>query len=79
MQQTFIMLIDICLLVMIVLDAIMLIRNRKRDMERLEADMDYEMEKLILETKKDLQIAEILSDMDDRITKIEKQLNKEEK
>lgn len=33
--------------------------------------MDYEMEKLILETKKDLQIVEILSDLDDRITKIE--------
>lgn len=79
MQQMFIMFIDICLLIMIVLDAIMLIRNRKRDMEKLEADIDYEMEKLILETKKDLQIAEMLSDLDDRITKIEKQLNKEEK
>lgn len=79
MQQMFIMFIDICLLVMIVLDAIMLIRNRKRDMEKLEADIDYEMEKLILETKKDLQIAEMLNDLDDRITKIEKQLNKEEK
>ncbi len=79
MQQMFIIFIDICLLMIMVIDVIMLIRNRKRDMERLEADIDYEMEKLILETKKDLKIAEILNDMDDRITKIEKQLNKEEK
>lgn len=79
MQQMFIIFIDICLLIIMAIDVIMLIRNRKKDMERLEADLDYEMEKLILETKKDLQIAEMLNDMDDRITKIEKQLNKEEK
>lgn len=79
MQQAFIIFIDICLLVMIVLDAIMLIRNRKRDMAKMEADMDYELEKLILETKKDLQMVDMLSDLDNRLTKIEKQLNKEEK
>lgn len=79
MQQTFIIFIDICLLVIMVIDVIMLIRNRKRDRERLEADIDYEMKKTILDTKKDLKIAGMLSDLDDRITKIEKQLNKEEK
>ena len=37
------------------------------------------MKKTILDAKKDLKIAGMLSDLDDRITKIEKQLNKEEK
>lgn len=79
MQQMFIMFIDICLLIIIVIDVILLIRNRKRDMERLEENINYEMKKTILDTKKDLKIASMLSDLDDRITKIEKQLNKEEK
>lgn len=79
MQQMFIIFIDICLLIIIVIDVILLIRNRKRDMERLEENINYEMKKTILDTKKDLKIAGMLSDLDDRITKIEKQLNKEEK
>ena len=79
MQQMFIIFIDICLLIIIVIDVILLIRNRKRDMERLEENINYEMKKTILDTKKDLKIASMLSDLDDRITKIEKQLNKEEK
>ena len=79
MQQMFIIFIDICLLIIIVIDVILLIRNRKRDMDRLEENINYEMKKTILDTKKDLKIASMLSDLDDRITKIEKQLNKEEK
>lgn len=79
MQQMFIIFIDICLLIMMVIDVIMLIRNRKRDMERLDENINYEMKKTILDAKKDLKIASMLSDLDDRITKIEKQLNKEEK
>ena len=79
MQQMFIIFIDICLLIIIFIDVILLIRNRKRDMDRLEENINYEMKKTILDTKKDLKIASMLSDLDDRITKIEKQLNKEEK
>ena len=79
MQRMFIIFIDIYLLITIVVDVILLIRNRKRDMERLEENINYEMKKTILDTKKDLKIASMLSDLDDRITKIEKQLNKEEK
>ena len=79
MQQMFIIFIDICLLIIIFINVILLIRNRKRDMERLEENINYEMKKTILDTKKDLKIASMLSDLDDRITKIEKQLNKEEK
>ena len=79
MQQMFIIFIDICLLIIIFIDVILLIRNRKRDMDRLEENINYEMKKTILDTKKDLKIAGMLSDLDDRITKIEKQLNKEDK
>lgn len=79
MQNLFLIFINTTLVITVIMNIIIVIKNKNQIQQYMDDDINYELKKLMTDMKRDDIFINKLTKLDERITKIEKQLNKEEK